>query len=277
MSQPVPIVKMSGAGNDFIVVDPQGAARLDGDVAAWARRVCRRGLSVGADGVLLVSPAAADRIRVQFFNPDGSEVFCGNGSRCAARFAVLRGMARSPLILLTAIGDVPARVAGETVTLTVACPQDRGEAVFERVGERIEGRIVLAGVPHLVVFVEDLERAPLDSLGPWLRAHPRFGVEGANVDLVRWIDGGATLGIRTWERGVEGETLACGSGALAAALVAAGGDRGRRIRVLPASGIPLEIEIRPVGDPTKATLSGDARVVFEGVVSPEGVAGFDAP
>ncbi len=273
MSGAIPIVKMSGAGNDFVVLGPEAALLVGDALADWARHVCRRGLSVGADGVLLVAPSGTNRVRVRVLNPDGSDAFCGNGTRCAARFAALRGMARSPLILETAVGEVPATITGEAVSLSLPCPRDLGPAVFTRGAERIEGRIVAAGVPHFVVFVEDLVGAPLREWGPWLRAHPHFGVDGTNVDLVRRIDRD-TLGIRTWERGVEGETLACGSGALAAARVAA--SPGRPIRVLPASGIPLEIEIEPEGQPSRATLTGDARVVFDGIVSHEGVYGFHA-
>ena len=271
----IPIVKMSGAGNDFVVLGPEAIALVGDGVASWARRVCRRGLSVGADGVLLVTQSSVDRVRVRFLNPDGSETFCGNGSRCAARFAVLQGMARSPLILETAAGEVPAELAGGTVRLTLPRPEDHGPAVFERGAERIEGRIIVAGVPHFVVFVESLSDAPLAVWGPWLRAHPRFGADGTNVDLVRRIDGD-TLAIRTWERGVEGETLACGSGALAAAGAAVEQGWRGRVRVLPASGVPLEVEIGRADAPSSAILSGDARVVFEGAVAPEGVAGFDA-
>jgi diaminopimelate epimerase len=277
MKTAIPIVKMSGAGNDFVVLGAAEAALVADVLAAWTRRVCRRGLSVGADGVLVVTPSTADRVRVRFLNPDGSEAFCGNGSRCAARFAVLRGLARSPLVLETAIGDVPAAVSEDAVTLTVLRPEDHGPRTLEGEGFRIEGRFVMAGVPHFIAFHDDLERAPLDRLGPWARRHPSFGAGGANVDLVAWNTGeaGGTLGIRTWERGVEGETLSCGSGALAAALVACEQTGRNHVRVVPASRIPLEIGIGAPGDPMRATLRGDARVVLEGVVPPEAIEGFE--
>jgi len=267
----VPIVKMSGAGNDFIVLGAQEASLLGSSLVAWTRRVCRRGLSVGADGVLVVTPSSANRVRVRFLNPDGSEAFCGNGSRCAARFAERRGLAHSPLVLETAIGDVPATVhADGSVRVVVPRPRERGEVRIDLDGTPVEGRLVSAGNPHLVWFVRDLARQPLSIYGPRLRAHERFAPEGVNVNLVSWLDHDA-IAIRTWERGVEGETLACGSGALAAAHVASELRALRRVRVVPASGVPLVIEIPAPQDPETASLTGDARIVFEGIVSAEGI------
>jgi diaminopimelate epimerase len=276
VNEGVPILKMSGAGNDFIVLDPEGASLVGADLAGWARGVCRRGVSVGADGVLVVGPAGTGRASVRFLNPDGSGAFCGNGSRCAARFAALRGMTGPSLVLETVSGDVPAEVAGEEVRITVPAPEDRGPLVFEKGGEPIEGRLVLAGVPHFVVFVADVRAAPLASWGPWLRSHPCFGPEGTNVDVVERRSDGA-LGIRTWERGVEGETLACGSGALAAARAAAAdASVARGVRLLPASGIPLTVDLGREPGRTPAVLAGDARIVLVGFVPTEGVADISA-
>jgi diaminopimelate epimerase len=259
---------MSGAGNDFLVLGTDDAAPLGERIVDWTRRVCRRGHSVGADGVLVVEPAGVDRIAVRFLNPDGSRTFCGNGSRCAARFALLRGMARPRMVLVTDWGEVPARVDGEQVSLDLPAPTDLGE-VAVRLGPReARGRLVRAGVPHLVVGVRDLGAAPLAVWGPELRHDPRFAPEGLNVNLVEGR--AADLRVRTYERGVEAETLACGSGAVAVAYVHRMAGGGEVVTVIPASGRALRVELPgPPDAPRLAVLSGDARRVFEGTVFEE--------
>lgn len=262
----IPAVKMSGAGNDFVVVDaaalPRGTSERD-----LARAVCRRGLSVGADGLVLVRRQEDATIDVRFRNPDGSDAFCGNGTRCAARFAALRGLAAGSMRLHTAAGDVPATVEGTRVRLELPPPRDLGPRTLSCDGVPVSGRLVDAGVPHFLVEVESVGAAPLERFGPALRSHPDLGPRGANVNV---IELGARLEIRTWERGVEGETLACGSGALAAALVAARTDGGGRYEVVPASGIPLVIELLgPPDRPEAAHMTGDARIVFEGSIPAE--------
>ncbi len=269
------VTKMSGAGNDFIVLGPEEARRLAGDLPEWARRVCRRGLSVGADGVLVVEPCGADRVRVVFVNPDGRESFCGNGSRCAARFAHLRGRAGGFMTLQTLIGDVPAEVDGEIVRLSLTFPEDRGSVRLEKGSARLEGRFLVAGVPHFVAVVDDVAVAPLEIWGPWIRRHPRFAPDGTNVNLISWRPDG-TLAIRTWERGVEGETLACGTGAVAAAAVVRARASPEGVRVVPASGVPLVVAFRQRSDREIAVLEGDARLVFEGTLTEEATSGFSA-
>src|SRR5258706_8435257 len=152
MSARIRFTKMSGAGNDFIVLDGSDWESLPGDRAAWVRGVCRRGVSVGSDGVLVVAHEGAGRARVTFFSPDGSEAFCGNGSRCAARYvAARRGADAAALTLATSAGDVPAQVEAGVVRLTLPPPEDRGAIVLETAGETFRGRWVIAGVPHVVV------------------------------------------------------------------------------------------------------------------------------
>ncbi len=268
------LVKMSGAGNDFVLLGPTQIGRIAGREAEFARAVCRRGLSVGADGLLLVDVAPRGRVHVRFLNPDGSAAFCGNGSRCAARFAHTAGLAGDSMILETAIGDVAADVRDASVRLTLPPPTDEGAWAIE-VGDReLSGQRIRAGVPHFVVFVADPRECPLERWGPAVRRHPSFGAAGTNLDVVGRGTGGALL-LRTWERGVERETLACGSGALAAAFAARMAGAGPRCSVIPASGVPLEVELTgPAHAPSTARLTGDARFVFEGELDPEGVPGF---
>jgi diaminopimelate epimerase len=180
------------------------------------------------------------------------------------------------MILETAAGDVPARLIGDRVRLVLPPPRAGEPIEVDAGGTIFAGREIHSGVPHFTVAVGDVARAPLEAWGPALRRHPRFGADGANVDLLeRRPDG---IAIRTWERGVEGETLACGSGAVAAAHAARLlGWTGRAVRVLPRSGIPLLVEFPgPTEAPEAAILEGDARVVFEGSLTREATAWFDA-
>jgi len=271
----VRFTKMSGAGNDFIVLGHDAAQDLAGELPPWTRKACRRGVSVGADGVLVVEPGGEQRVRVRFFNPDGGESFCGNGSRCAARYAYLRGFANESMILGTWIGEVPARVDGEVVRLYLAPPEDRGSCRIEEDDVRVEGRLVVAGVPHFVVSVEDVTEAPLAVWGPRIRHHRHFAPGGTNVDVIGWKPDGS-LAIRTWERGVEGETLACGSGAIAAAAVVRNQVPASGVRVVPASGVSLFVAFEQRAGRASVVLQGDARLIFEATLDAEATSGFPA-
>jgi diaminopimelate epimerase len=264
VNRTVDFVKMSGAGNDFIVLGPGQAERIGADPTVWIRRVCRRRLSVGADGVLVVEPGVGDRVKVTFRNPDGSPAFCGNGSRCAARFAHISGMAGTSMTLETAAGDLAAEIVGDRVRLRLPAPIDHGVKTFDLGGQRVTGRFVSAGVPHFVVVDRNFAADALQRWGPPIRQDPVFGSEGTNLDLV-WRTDDGSLRVRTWERGVEGETLSCGSGAVAAAFVVRLENGPRTARVLPASGIPLTVRLPGTADhPDAAILEGDARVIIEG-------------
>jgi diaminopimelate epimerase len=264
MSDGVRLVKMSGAGNDFIVLDGVEARKIGDDTERWVRRVCRRGLSVGADGVLVVEPGRDGRVHVLFYNPDGGTAFCGNGSRCAARFARLRGLAGPSMVLATEAGDVPAVVDGGRVRIELPPPRGGESLVLDAAEGPLAGRYVDAGAPHFVVCVDDLSAAPLASWGPFVRRHARFAPRGANLTVIE-RRGDDRLAVRTWERGVERETLSCGSGAVAAAFASRLEGGAARVTVIPASGIPLAVELTDDG----ASLTGDARVVFETVIGPE--------
>jgi diaminopimelate epimerase len=269
MSDGVRLVKMSGAGNDFIVLDGEGARKIGDDMERWVRRVCRRGMSVGADGVLVVEPARDGRIHVRFYNPDGGTAFCGNGSRCAARFALLRRLAGPSMVLATEAGDVPAVVDGSRVRLALPPPRGGESLVLDAPEGPLAGRHVDAGAPHFVVGVDDVSAAPLSSWGPFVRGHARFAPRGANLTVIE-PRGDDRLAVRTWERGVEQETLSCGSGAVAAAFSSRLDGGPARVTVLPAGGIPLAVELTDDG----ASLEGDARIVFETVIGTEATNAF---
>jgi len=262
------VAKMSGAGNDFLVFDGREIPVFY-DRPEWIRRVCRRGLSAGADGVLFVAPAGAGRVRVLFRNPDGSPAFCGNGSRCAARFAHARGMCGSTTILETEAGEVEAEIRDSSVRLRLPPPVDRGERELSAIGEKFRGRFILSGVPHLVLPVACVDAAPLEIWGPALRSHAELGPGGTNVDLISRL-AEDRLAVRTWERGVEGETLACGSAAVAAAFCSRLAGGAVEQEIVPASGVVLQVGLPgPASSPEAAILTGEARFIFEGQLHPE--------
>jgi diaminopimelate epimerase len=270
----VKIVKMSGAGNDFIVVGPEQRDAVEGERRDWIRRICRRRLSIGADGVLFVRSSGRDRVEVVFHNPDGSVAFCGNGSRCAARFAFANGLAASTMVLETAAGEVAANVEGESVRLRLPAPVDHGTMPLDPLDESVHGHFVRAGVPHFVILDAGLGPDALSRWGPRIRRDPRFGPDGTNFDVVIRTRPDR-LDLRTWERGVEGETLSCGSGAVAAAFAARLEGGPATVRVVPASGVPLQVDLPgPPQAPEAAVLTGDARFLFSAVVNEEATRGF---
>jgi diaminopimelate epimerase len=263
---PLRFLKMSGAGNDFIVL-PEAEAVNAPRREAWVRQLCARGVGVGADGVVLVGEGrGGEPARVRFYNADGGEAdFCGNGLRCAARFLALNGAA-SPLDLVTAWGTVRAEVAEATVRVTLPDVNEEPRRV-EPVGHGVVGEAYFlhAGVPHIVVLVQDPEALDVANFGALLRSDTRFGSEGTNVDFVA-ADAKAPVAIRTFERGVEGETLACGSGAVASALVLFR-LRGMAspIRFATRSGSILEVSFASRRDGGyHVALAGEARLVYRG-------------
>jgi len=271
MSLPSRFVKMAGAGNDFLVFESDGRRLTEEDRERLAL-TCRRGLSVGADGALFLTSGEEGRVRVDYFNADGGPAtFCANGTRCAARYAARHGLAGDEPVLETGWGVIPARVEGEAVTLSlpsVAAPQD--PIPISGRGLPPTAIPVTVGVPHLVVFVRgDLSRLAIERLGPPLRRHPALA-EGANVNFVK-AAGANRIEVRSYERGVEGETLSCGSGVVASAIAAV-----RRGLAEPPvtcgtrSGVELTVAFRDEGDVlSDILLTGDAREVFAGELTEE--------
>jgi diaminopimelate epimerase len=210
--------KMSGSGNDFVVVDRRNRSLLE-DPSRFAQRVCRRKVSVGADGVLLLEESKRADFRMRIFNADGSEAeMCGNGARCIARFACLQGIAGESMTFETLAGILRAQVSRERVKVQMSEPKD---LALHRKIRLQESEVILhcvnSGVPHAVWFYKDLEEAPVQELGRIIRFHEAFSPAGTNVNFVHVADP-HHLSIRTYERGVEDETLACGTGAVASAL-----------------------------------------------------------
>jgi len=220
--------------------------------------------------VLAIEAVAVDRARLQYRNADGSHaLFCGNGTRCAARAAVeLLGLP-TRLAIATDWVELPAEVDGPMVTLVLPPPPRPARAVeLTAAGRCWRGWQIEVGVPHLVLPVDELEALDLANVGPPLRRHPELGPEGANVSFVGSADAGE-IALRSFERGVEAETLCCGSGVVAAALVAMAQGAPGRLVLRPRSGDRLTVEV--LGDPVTAPLrfSGATRLVAEFVPTAE--------
>lgn len=281
----VPFTKMSGSGNDFIVIDNRAVLLSEDKIAPFTRAACRRGVALGADGVVLIEATRpgdepAD-FRWRYFNADGSEgELCGNGAMCGARFAVLNGIAPSRCRFLTLDGPVDAEILSEDdgpglVRIAIADPVPfRPPVTLDIAGRRLAFTTLRVGVPHAVAFVADADAfagaAEFAALGEAVRHDAHFAPDGANVNLVHVIDG-QTLRMRTYERGVEAETLACGTGAVASAVIAAAHGLARPpVTVITSSGRPLRVAFTPAGDGAReVSLAGEARVVATGELWPE--------
>jgi diaminopimelate epimerase len=263
----IPFWKMSGSGNDFVVIDNRRGTVAPEAAADLARRLCRRGFSVGADGLILIERSREADFAWRFFNTDGSEAaMCGNGGRCAARFAFLKGIAPARMRFMTGAGLISAEVKGERVKLQLPLPSGYRERVALAVdGNNIDPGFLVVGVPHAVVQAEALEQAPVARLGRALRHDPAFAPAGANVNFFR-VEGPRRLRLRTYERGVEAETLACGTGAVATALVAAAAGLVRSpVTVTTSGGEELTVHFRRRGgEYGEVFLEGRADVVYEG-------------
>jgi diaminopimelate epimerase len=188
---------------------------------AFARAVCERRVSVGADGLILIENSETADFRWQFLNADGSWAeMCGNGARCAARFAHIKGIAPAQMRFETVAGLIEAEVTGQSVKLKMTAPTNlRLQEKLVVNGEEQVVHSLNTGVPHAVLFLEDIHQAPVLDWGRLIRFHEHFQPAGTNVNFVQ-PQGGNGLIVRTYERGVEGETLACGTGAVSAAIIA---------------------------------------------------------
>jgi diaminopimelate epimerase len=261
--------KMNGAGNDFVVVDNR-----DGSLAlspAAISQVCDRHRGIGADGILAVEPpqTGAD-FRMRYYNADGGEAdMCGNGARCFARFAArLLPVPPDSLSFETPAGLIRAEFSGNLVTVNMSAPHDLRQPAQIEVAGLGDCRVhfINTGVPHAVVFVVDVEAVDVATAGASLRWNPAFAPKGTNANFVQILSPG-NLVIRTFERGVEGETLACGTGVCAAALLyhlSAGVAAPVSVRVR--GGETLEVGFESAGTLHHVTLKGPADFAFEGEI-----------
>ncbi len=275
MRRSVPFTKMSGAGNDFLVVEGLPGVNYP----RLARSICRRTDGVGADGLLVLLPSRRADFRMRIINADGSEAeMCGNGARCLALYIAARHKpAGLSFVIETLAGPVAARVSGGRAAVCLGRPRGiRLERPLTLRGRGIHVDELDTGVPHAVVFVEDLAAVDVGRIGAAIREHRAFAPRGTNVDFVEQLDGDR-IAVRTYERGVEAETRACGTGAAAAAVAAAlrgrPSDAGRRVResieVRTSGGEVLRVGFPRDGDVVgEVWLEGGVRFVAEGVYWP---------
>jgi len=258
--------KMNGAGNDFIAVDNrEQKIKLTPDQII---RLCDRHRGVGADGIMLLIPCASGKASWawDFYNSDGSIAdMCGNGARCFGRF-VQKLTGKAEFTFETGAGIISAAVIGTRVTVSLTKPRDL----------RLEEKVNLStgthpihslntGVPHAVLFVPDADEAMVQQWGQEIRRHAHFAPKGTNVNFVQRL-GADSIRVRTYERGIEGETLACGTGVTASALISARLHQLQSpVKVQVQGGDLLEVGFQQTnGEFTDVRLTGPADFVFDG-------------
>ena len=261
----IPFSKMSGTGNDFIIIDNRDRLVEDDGLTEFIRNICRRKMSVGADGIILIESSDKADFRWRFFNSDGSLAeMCGNGARCAARFAYLNGIAGENLSFETEAGIINGQVKGGAAKVKIPDPADlRLDYTVDLEYGPLTVSSVNTGVPHVVVMKDSVEEVDVFGLGREIRYHQAFAPAGTNVNFICQQKPGQ-LAIRTYERGVEDETLACGTGSIASALIAScKTDWTSPISLVTRSGESVTIHFRESNHVfTDVYLEGDARLIY---------------
>jgi len=272
-SFPIAITKMSGAGNDFIVIDHRSRFIPELYQPQFAQLVCRRRFSAGADGLILIEESDAEDFSWRFYNRDGSMAeMCGNGARCAARFAWRHQIAGRTMTFSTLAGTIRAELIGEQEHVRIGMTElteYRDSILIDVDGTQRELVFINTGVPHAVLFV-DSDQAPIEQWGRLIRYHEEFEPAGTNVNFVKILDDNELL-VRTYERGVEAETMACGTGVVASAVVAARqGLCESPVEVTTTGGEQLTVQFTLAGDAVaEMSLEGPARIIYEGRLSAE--------
>lgn len=264
----IPFVKLAGCGNDFILVDARQRS-FRGNPSQWARAWCDRKRGIGADGLLLVLPSRKGSARLRIFNPDGSEPsMCGNGLRCVAWYLHGQNGKSREIAVETRAGTIQAQVRSrQSVRIFLTPPKDLrlGLRLTHRT-RRYQLHAVNTGVPHAVLLARRIRRMDLAGLGPFIRRHRLFRPSGTNVNLVE-IHSPHRISVRTYERGVEGETLACGTGAVASVVIAAAlGRLQPPVQVKTTGGETLTVGYRPDNRPWEGLyLEGPVQTLFKGI------------
>jgi diaminopimelate epimerase len=263
---------MSGAGNDFIIIDNRDGKVEDANLADFISGVCRRKLSAGADGLILIETSETCDFRWRFFNSDGSKAeMCGNGARCAARFAHVTGITDTALSFETEAGIISAQINDDRVKVRMPQPTDLKLAYpLALSNQSLQISSINTGVPHAIVIVDQVDDLDVVALGREIRWHPSFAPAGTNANFVKRRKENS-IEIRTYERGVEDETLACGTGAIASAIVAARQfNMTSPVDVRTRSGAYLTIYFdTPEDQFTNIYMEGDARIIYVGQLLPE--------
>jgi diaminopimelate epimerase len=261
---PIPFYKMSGAGNDFIIIDNRQQIVANTNLTDFISRVCRRKMSAGADGLILIESSEKCDFRWRFFNSDGSKAeMCGNGARCAARFAHMNGIAGTTLVFETDVGVIHAQLSKDRVKVKIPDASDLKLAYpLELSHCSLAISSINTGVPHVVVMVEQIDNIDV--------FHQAFAPAGTNANFVYRSKSNEII-VRTYERGVEDETLACGTGAIASAIISACQlDMNSPIDVKTRSGAYLTIHFSETdGQFSEIYMEGDARIIYTGELQPD--------
>ncbi len=260
--------KLNASGNDFILIDNRDGIiyKRYNDIKDFVVKICRQHLSVGADGVIFIERSDKADFKWRFFNSDGSEAeMCGNGGRCVARYAFIKGIAGNHMVFETLAGLIRAEVSSSKVKLQFTTPKDLKLDYPIKIEDReIFINSVNTGVPHAVLITDDVEYVPVDDMGRKIRHHSVFGNAGSNVNFVQVIDKD-NVKIRTYERGVEGETLACGTGAVATGIILKEKGLVRSpVMIWTRGGEKITIHMDK-----EVYLEGESRIVFRGDLNRE--------
>ena len=268
----IPFTKMSGSGNDFILMDNRDGVVPVDNLPQFAERVCRRKLSAGADGLILVEHSDKVDFKWRFFNSDGSLAeMCGNGARCVARFALMNGIAKEVMGFETMAGIIHAQVMDDQVKIKMTDPYDLvTDASLSMATGTVNYTSLNTGVPHVVIEVDDIESADVVGMGREIRRHSKFEPAGTNVNFLELQPDGIGR-VRTYERGVEDETLACGTGIVAAALaLAQRKGAASPVTLETRSGSHLKVYFsKDAGRYADIYLEGDARIIYQGRMMPD--------
>ncbi len=282
LSDSMEFSKYHGSGNDFVLINNMDK-RVEKflkdtglNLNEFVRRICAPHFGIGADGLILIEKPEdpSNHFKWQFFNPDGSlGEMCGNGARCAIRFAYDRKIVEEGCQTVrfeTLVGVIKGQIlqGGKSVRIQLTKPSIIREVLAVRVGEiKFEGTYLEVGVPHFVVEVEDLEGFDVLRFGREIRYHEAFGPRGTNVNFVKPMSEG-TIMVRTYERGVENETFSCGTGVVASAIACRlkGKIKEKEVKVKTRSGEVLKVFF---GDNDKIFLEGSVVKVFDGILSNE--------
>jgi diaminopimelate epimerase len=257
--------KMSGAGNDFVVIDNRGGSLPEpaGDVV---RAMCERRRGVGADGLILVeAPRGDEHFFMRYYNADGGEAdLCGNGARCVADFAHALGIAPREMSFISRAGEHAATVSDDGVSVTMPRPPAPPKEIEVPLGSgRSRALYLVVGVPHAVVFHDDVKSVDVNVEGKRVRFDPAVGEEGANANFVQ-VENETRIIMRTYERGVENETLACGTGATASAIAACSEGLVKSPVEVETSGGDV-LRIHGADGVGELRLEGPAEVIYDGV------------
>ncbi|MCA6079504.1 MAG: diaminopimelate epimerase [Endomicrobium sp.] len=263
--------KLTAAGNDFILIDNRKNIIAEKDCQTLAKKLCDRKYSIGADGLILLEKSASKDFRMKYFNSDGSYAsMCGNGGRSVAKFAYDLGIANSKMVFETDAGIINAEILPQDrIKLDLYNPKDLKKGIkIEADGEEFDVDFVNTGVPHAIIFVADVEKIDVFKYGKAVRYHKAFAPAGTNVNFVKVIKEDNTLLVRTYERGVEGETLACGTGITASGIISVlRGFARSPVNIIARGGDRLSVSLKNLNDRiSDVVLEGPALIVFKGVI-----------